>query len=135
MPVYNTGGVGLNTLMYASDETQSWTTGVTYTIAKYLYVVHAQGYTPVFDKLLFVVYGANDTSAHNTYIGIYVDSVLKVELTFPYATGGAYTRQFAEMDISDWGADEQYLIELKMKVDAGSTGYQWIWELWMKDLQ
>lgn len=135
MPVYNTGGVGLNTLMYASDETQASTTSVTYALAKHLYIVHAPGYTPVFNKLLFVVAAANNTSGKNTYVAIYVESVLKVELTFPYATGGVYTRQFAEIDISDWGAEEYYHVELKIKVDSGSTGHQWVWELWMKELQ
>ena len=135
MPVFSTAGVGLNMLMYASDETQVSTIGTTYALAKHLYIVYASGHTPVFNKLLWVVYAANDTSGKNTYVAIYVDSVQKVELTFAYATGGVYTRQFAEIDISDWGADEQYHIELKTKVDAGSTGYQWVWENWLKNLK
>lgn len=135
MPVYS-AGAGLNMLMYASDETQAnTTTSAAYVLAKHLYIVYAPGYTPTFNKLLWVVAAANDTAAHNTYVAIYVESVLKAELTFAYAAGGVYTRQFAEIDISDWGAEEYYHVELKMKVDAGSTGWQWVWENWLKNLK
>ena len=134
MPVRTTaGGGGLSMLMYASDETTVMTVGVAYALAKHFWIVHAPGNTPDFNKLMFVVYAANDTAGKNTYVAIYEDGVQKVELTFAFAAGGVYTRQFAELDISGW-VDEQYHIELKMKVDAGSTGHQWIWENWLKNL-
>ena len=121
-------------LMYASDETQISTTNTAATLIKHFWIVHAPGYSADFNKLLLVVYAANDTAAHNTYIEIYEDSVLKGTLTFAYAAGGVYTIQYAQLDISGW-TDPHYHIEIKMRVDAGSTGHQWILENWLKDLK
>lgn len=133
MPVHSTaGGGGLSMLMYASDETIASTTQTVYVLAKHFYFLRIPDYTEDWNKLLFVIYASNDTAGKNTYIAIYIEGVKEIELTFPhYEIGGvtAFARQLAELDISGWIAESVH-IELKIKVDSGSTAQQWAWETW-----
>jgi len=112
---------------YAGDETEVAETSTTYVVRKTLRVVKDSANLGSPSTLIIEAEAKSEVAGDTTTLGVFVDGIEVVTLS---TTNNTYTLLNGSSDISAW-ADGVHLIELKMKVSAG-TGYNRIFEVWLK---
>jgi len=105
-------------VLLAFDDTELSTTSTSYTSLKNFRFVKNSDYGLGWKKLYVHAEARQATSGQTTYVGIYVDDVLKAEITY---TETSYTLKSTVVDISDL-ADGIRSFDARVKV-TGGTGY------------